>query len=317
MSIRVASRDVDLLLALADCRVLTARQGAYVFQQSLKSLRRRVGQLVGAGLVSESTRAALSSPGRREKVYSLARGGFDLLAERGEIPQDQTFDGFDADALHCVEHELLLSWFRIHLQRVEELLPHLTCESLSGSSPLAPVDASGVPLLYIRLPERDDIDGLGDPQDANMIHFKPDGVFRITDARSGKSALFFLEVDMGTEPLRSSEPGRSDVAGKIANYQQYAVSGGFRTFGDFWKHEFTGFRLLFLTKTSERMAAICRLVHDAPPSDFVWITDEERMFSQGLGDAIWSRGGHGADRPPESILNWSLARPTPLPPLQG
>ena len=52
------------------------------------------------------------------------------------------------------------------------------------------------------------------------------------------------------------------------------------------------------------------LVREMWPSDFIWLTDQERMFSHGLSAEIWVRGGR-QDAPPESILGSHMACKTP------
>jgi len=51
------------------------------------------------------------------------------------------------------------------------------------------------------------------------IDFIPDGVFSIRNHETGKSLLFFLEVDLGTETIASRERGPKDIRKKILNYQ--------------------------------------------------------------------------------------------------
>ena len=165
-----------------------------------------------------------------------------------------------------------------------------------------------MPLLEIRIPA-EELDGEGE-----AVWFKPDGVFRIADSEQKKSVLFFLEVDMGTEAVVGEEGSVKDIRQKIINYQRYIQSGRYKVFESLWKCPFNGFRLLFLAHSLERMAALCRLVEQMPPSDFIWVTAQERMFSQGLADTIWARGGKMA-KSAESILNWSMARPSPVAPI--
>jgi len=53
-----------------------------------------------------------------------------------------------------------------------------------------------------------------------------------------------------------------------------------------------GFRLLFITKTAGRLAALCKLTQEMQPSNFVWLTDQQRMFDDGISWKIWARGGN-------------------------
>ena len=70
--------------------------------------------------------------------------------------------------------------------------------------------------------------------------------------------------------------------------------------------ELNGFRLLFLANMPARMKSICNLAQEMPPSNFIWVTDQKRMFSHGISAEIWARGGW-YEKPAESILGRKLA----------
>jgi hypothetical protein len=80
--------------------------------------------------------------------------------------------------------------------------------------------------------------------------------------------------------------------------------------------KFNGFRLLFLANSATRLVSLCKLVQGMPPSDFVWLVDQGKMFSSGLSAKIWVRGGREED-PPESILGPKLACELPLQKISG
>ena len=201
------------------------------------------------------------------------------------------------------DHQLLVNWFRIHLAELERILPRLTVRFLTPTSPFDPRKDDGLPFVYDRVQL--------DPEDANPVGFTPDGVFSIHDSEEGKALLFFLEVDMGTEPQTSPSGVSRNPRDKILRYQAYFRQKGYKRYEKMWECSLGGFRLLFLTNTPTRMAKIGRLVQDTPPGGFVWVTDQERIFRQGLADAIWTRGGH-LEKPPESILGPEMRRPSAL-----
>ena len=150
------------------------------------------------------------------------------------------------------------------------------------------------------------------PVDSNrekFIEFIPDGVFSITNnaAEPKKTLLFFLEVDMGTETIASMDRNFKDVRQKIINYQALFHSGCYKRYERVFDIKLNGFRLLFLANTPVRFIALCRLAKAMPPSDFVWLTDQERMFSGGVSADIWARGGRH-DEPLQSILGPKLSR---------
>jgi hypothetical protein len=144
-------------------------------------------------------------------------------------------------------------------------------------------------------------------------HFIPDGVFILTDSEEAKSLLFFLEVDLGSEPLDSSESGRTAIVRKIQTYQSYFECERYKRYEETWQVELNGFRVLFVTSTPSRMTSLCRVIQSMPPSDFIWATCQDSLFAEGISGNIWARGGkHDVAR--QSILG-GLAMEAPIPEL--
>ena len=80
-----------------------------------------------------------------------------------------------------------------------------------------------------------------------------------------------------------------------------ALNFKYKKYEQVWNCPLNGFRLLFLTISHSRLAALCGLVQEMPPSDFIWLTEQSRMFADGASAAIWARGGK-LETPHESIL---------------
>ena len=121
-----------------------------------------------------------------------------------------------------------------------------------------------------------------------------------------KTLLFYLEADMGTETLASTSRDPKDIRQKILNYQTLFRSRLYKRYEAVFKSKLNGFRLLFLVNSEPRLISLCRLIREMPPSDFIWLTDQGKMFSRGLAAKIWARGGRNED-PPQSILGPRLA----------
>lgn len=111
---------------------------------------------------------------------------------------------------------------------------------------------------------------------------------------------------MDTEPVASMDRNSKDIRQKIMNYQAIFRSGHYKRFENVFQFKFNGFRLLFLTNSPARSTSLSRLVQEMPPSDFIWLTNQEKMFSDGLSSEIWARGGK-MDRPSQSIIGPNLA----------
>jgi len=128
---------------------------------------------------------------------------------------------------------------------------------------------------------------------SGQIKFTPDAVFIVTNAVQDKSLLFFLEVDCGTETLSSPQRDMSDIRQKILNYQWYFQSLKYKRYeGIFEVPHLHGFRVLFLAKTVGRLAALCKLTQEMQPSEFIFLTEQERLFTDGVFAKIWARSGN-------------------------
>jgi hypothetical protein len=146
-------------------------------------------------------------------------------------------------------------------------------------------------------------------EDSGRTAVIPDGIFSITDAQQGKSLLFFVEIDMGTESLSGSSPGT--IRAKINNYEQILRAKSYKKFEQHLNGSFCGFRVLFVANTHNRLAQLSRLAKSVKSADLVWLTDQESLFKNGLSDRIWIRGGR-TEEGLFSILGPTLACKCPI-----
>ena len=255
-----------------------------------------------AGLVKPIRRLLGQKRGRPEESLGLSEKGFRALQEKGILKSSLSYDVVAGEALHCHDHQLLMNWFRIHLEQVPRVRPQCSFKIFTDSSPFLPLGPDMQQVLAEYVPTNTTNKG--------KTKFTPDAVFTSKDSNTGTSLLFFLEVDMGTESLARPDKRPGDVREKILNYQMYFRTEKYKRYEELWDCHFHGFRLLFLAHTHERLSALCRLVEQMPPSDFIWLTELNRMFSSGVADKIWVRGGK-PHLPDESILG-SLHCHTPL-----
>jgi len=305
MSFRFKSSDLRILTSLAECRVLRVPQimSLHPDLTSKQSAGRRLSQLEKKGLVDSFARGYGNKRGRPEKVYTIGKQGFEILLGEKILNENARFESINGRKTQCLNHQLLLNWFRIHLNHLSDVLPRLNVSILTESTS----SFSGTDGSCHTISDSVDVPGIRKP-----VCFIPDAVFKITDNETGNNLLFFLEVDMGTETVASPKRKQNDVRQKIINYQNYFKSEKYKRYSHTWRCGFNGFRLLLFTHSSKRLMQLSRLVTDMPPSDFVWLTDYTRLTTSGLASAIWSRGGKSSV-PLQSILGPSLSKPPPLP----
>jgi len=303
MSFRLRTSDCNILECLAEYRVLTVSQVAAIFHKSRQVARRRLHDLEEGGLVEVVGSEFGRGRGRPENSLGLAERGVDVLKERGLLGQDVPYEKVLGDSLFAADHQLLLNWFRIHLKEVERVLPRVSIKVLAQNSPFLPKGQGGRILITDCSP----VPGSG----MKGVMFWPDAVFAIADSMAGKTCLFFLEVDRGTETVASPKRDMTDVRQKIVNYQWYFQSGGYKRYEEVFKANLRGFRLLFLESTHGRLVALCKLTQEMKPSNFIWLTECGRFFADGASAEIWAKGGD-LRAPQQSILG-SLCCRAPLP----
>ena len=300
MVAKLNKNDRALLAELAKYRLLTVSQIAGLCTIGKPAARKRVGKLVAAGLATERTPALARRRGRPERWVSLTVRGIDWLKEQGVLGRVVPHDEITADNIRCAEHLLAVNWFWIHLVHVTRTTPPLSADFASATFPHLN-NEEPIPVTD-RVPA-------GDPESED-IEFTPDGVFTLRNEKTRKTLLFFLEVDLGTEILASNRPTARDIRTKISCYQQYFRLQGYKRYETVWGCELHGFRLLFLTHTPARLAALCGLVEAMSPSDFIWLTDQNRLFDGGLSADVWARGGKREG--PGSIVGRTLSHVAPL-----
>ena len=308
MAFQFQQKDVETLAALAHFRLATADQMAYVRGAATRqTMRRSLKRLEDRHLIGSKTRNVGRGRGRPEKLFFLEDIGLGVLKSRGVVPSKAELSQVSGERIHCQDHQLLINWLEIHLHNLSVSLSRLQVDTMSAGLPhsFRPSQTDGATKPSVRA----SFAGL------RKAHTVPDLVCRIGDSEQAKDLLFFIEVDMGSEPAASPKRAPNDFRQKIECYREYFRSGAYKQFGSVWDCEFHGFRLLVLSNTHSGASRLGRLIQEMRPSEFVWLTHETLLTDDGAGADIWSRGGR-TDRPAESILGPMLSHASPLPPLK-
>ena len=285
MAFRLRERDCKALECLADYRILTVPQLAAFFRKNKQTIRRRFNVLEKEGFIEVIKRDFGRARGRPENLLGLTERGIDVLREKNLVGGDVPYENIGPVSHRLIDHQLLLNWFRIHLNEIDKVEPRPTPRFWAYNSPFVPREPNGRIITT-------DYSPIGH-RTVREVKFTPDAVFIMTNAARDKSLLFFLEVDCGTETLSSPQRDMSDIRQKILNYQWYFQSLKYKRYeGIFKVPHFHGFRVLFLAKTIGRLAALCKLTQEMQPSEFICLTVQERLFADGVFAKIWARGGN-------------------------
>ena len=294
---KITNGDIKLLSSIAEYKFLTVKQLAAITQRSMQVIRRRIRTLRDERLISLKERDFGGRSGRLEYISFLTEKGLKLIREKEILSAHAKYITDKTAESIFIDHDLLVNWFFIHLLQIERENQCLFTKNLTISSHNLNQGNAENPLIM----ERFSNDNTS--ENHSMI---PDGVFIITDKETEKTLLFFLEVDMGTETLVSSKGKPTNIRQKIINYQALFRTHQYKRYEKIFKAKLNGFRLLFLSNTHARLKALCRLVREMPPTDFVWLAVQDQMFLNGLSAEIWVRGGKD-NVTLQSILGHKLA----------
>ena len=298
MKEKLTLKDKELLHSIDRFNVLTVSQIAALTNRRRQVIRRCIRTLSEKGLIKSIQRPYTNHKGRPEDIIRMTAAGrnhllntmdhqIDSLSKTGsDFPEPIEFN--------CLDHDLLMNWALIHFMYIERAIPCLEFLTLDQSHD-HPI---GRRKLFVPNP-----DGISEP-----IELIPDSVVAFHHKDKKKTLLFFLEVDMGTETV-SSPNHNPDIRRKLVHYQMLFRSAHYRIFEKDLKNKPVGFRLLFLTSTTARLNQLGTFVREAAPFDFIWMTDQDSMFSKGLSSLIWYVGGK-MNQPTRSILGTTLAADT-------
>lgn len=277
----ITKKDKLLLLKISEYGVLLIDQIALLNNSGKRIVQRKISRLYKNELLNLSPRNNSSNYGRPENIISISEKGVKFLQYEKLIDNKIPVERFLTNKIYKIEHELLLNWFRIHLNHIQIKIPDLTLDFISSTTPFLPLKKNGLSIISESF-----------NQENREIDFVPDGVFYTKSEIQNKSLLYFLEVDMGTESLQTSNLSSNNIITKIKNYRSYYQSQKFKRYETKWNTKFNGFRLLFLTNSTRRKNSICDLVSSDKSNGFIWLTHQYEMFEKGLGGKIWSRGGN-------------------------
>lgn len=293
---RLKQDDLELLVMLADYRLLSTQQMAVARGDSEDTLAKRIKVLEIQKLVRAWSDRSETHRGRPRKSWMLVTQGISLLKEHRRLPPEAKPEQFMLDEGRNHAHTGLLNWAVVRLLELPRLHPQFNVAIRSSeASGIGDDEDRSVLRDQVRLP------GVSRP-----VGLQPDAAFCIRSVPTGQALLFLLEVDRGTESLSAERKSPGDVHSKIARYQSYFREKGYKRYEGVFNASFRGFRVLVLAATPGGLSALCGLVRQTPPSDFIWLANVAALVSGGIHERIWARGGRDHE-PAQSILGSQFA----------
>lgn len=304
MANKLSQSDLEIIINLAEYRILTVSQMAAVYPKSSRLLRSKLKKFVEMNLVDVDLAPYGGSKGRIARIYSVGQAGFKLLRSEKLLNADIAFDRIAAVLPRFRCHMLAVNDFRVQLAQTAQIIPELKTIFLSPNSPFIERIDDDRTIAH----ERFAVDGIED----KWVSYTPDGVFVMRDTKTGKTLLFFLEMDMATESITSGKGYKNNIRKKIVNYQLTYKLRRYKRYESIFNSGLKGFRLLLVTSRPGHLAKLSRILSQCPPSEFINITDLESLSKKGLWSPIWHKGGR-LDLRPVSILGSKALKDPPAP----
>lgn len=284
---RLTERDIETVVSVYKYRYLATSQIQRLhFPGSSQMAYRRLRVLAGNGYVEGFT-----TPGIDERVFHLGQKGADLVAEHLHLAPEQlpwTKLTRTPKDYYFLRHFLQLNDFRIVLTQACEASADIELLGFIPEYVGEQTEGKGVH-KYIR-------DVVCDVQDLSQkLSHTPDGVFALQ--KEGKPALFFVEVDRGTEVLSQEDKGFLKAVRFYLNYLIDEQQPYQRYRQDFGCEMFKGFRVLFVTTSEKRLENMRQAVsalpfHRSQAKRFIWLSTLEQMTPERMfGEEWWSADG--------------------------
>lgn len=285
----LTERDLETVVSVYHYRYLATSQIQRLhFPTSCQMAYRRLRVLAGAGYVEGFT-----TPGIDERVFHLGPQGAEVVAGQLHLAPEAlawTKPTRTPKDYYFLRHFLQLNDFRIVLTQA---CAASTALQLQGFIPeYVGVQTAGKGVhKYLR-------DVVGDGQDLSQkLSHTPDGVFALQ--KEGQLALFFVEVDRGTEALSQEDKGFLKAVRFYLNYLVDPQHPYQRYRQDFGGAGFKGFRVLFVTPSEARLENMRQAVsalpfHHPQAKRFIWLTTLDQLTPAGVFGEIW-RAAEGTD----------------------
>lgn len=277
MSAKLTERDIAVIFSVYKYRYLSASQIRQLHFPSKQTAWLRLRVLTDLGCLK-----AFTTPNIPERLYYLDKKGAEIVAIELHVDTEDLEWHRHARApkdYYFLKHFMAINDFRILLTQACETSPI----DLLGFIPeyVGEKTDEGYVKKYIR-------DRINDIALSSISYsHTPDAVFALE--KDGRPALFFLEIDRGTEIVSDSSKGFLKCA---VFYLNYWVDRGWLRYNEDFKREFSAFRMLVVTTSQARLSHMREAATSLPfPKEqakrFLWGTIHSWLRVETVFDPIW------------------------------
>jgi len=169
MAAKLSKKDIGIIIALAEYRIMTIRQMEVLYPGNSRVLRGKLKQFAEQNLIHIGSSSYAGKRGRPADVFSIGQGGFELLRSNKILDADMPYGRVREITAHGMAHMLAVNDFRVQLIQAEKIVPDLRITFRSPDSPFIKQYDDGRPMVHERFPI--------DRPETKWIGYTPDGRF--------------------------------------------------------------------------------------------------------------------------------------------
>lgn len=256
---RLTKRDLDILQAVGEYRVLTTQQLKMLFFPSLHQAYARLALLYQHGYLERKFLGVYADKMNTPILYLLDKRGAETLAAQRGIEAGWSKSGTQVST-QFLEHTLAINMVRIAITKACDQQPGFALLEWRGENELkAAYDRVSIPTASGRL---------------KAVSLIPDSYF-ILNTPQGR-AHFCLELDRGTMTTKR-------FATKVLAYQAYYQGGGYQR-----RYGTKSLRVLTVTLSSARLENLRRATEQASGKQRFWFAILDQLTPETVLTApVW------------------------------
>jgi len=253
MKINLTPRDLRVPELVQDYRYLTTSQIKTILYPSIQKTQTRMLKIYKSGLVKRFPYPVLlREGGKGEYVYHL-----------GKLPR-LTFSKL------------------VHTIRLNDI--RIVFEKGCGNSGIIQL-AEFIPeykKMSIR-PVKNENKGY----EGNEKNIIPDGVMCLENPSRKKKALFFIEVDLGSEKITTEKKDQYSLLKKMLVYKEWLQNPKYKDYSRYFGYEFKGFRVLVIMNAESRIEKLKKELYKNNIKKFVCIAEQSEVKVETVLERIW------------------------------